>query len=211
MGHGMQWYVYLITIPAVLFLWQVAIELVGRPIKTILRLRRCVLARLAAFRNMPLPGPRELAVSSREIRAYDQAMQNVREAERTFAELGDRLLAFCESEPTIRTLMALGGVDIVLAGHELISLSQTYAAAKIDSGKLRCAIEEAHQAARCALAVPQRRSGDDELTKIRIEPMHLHDSASRRRRRPLGRPQVIFPLRPSRARPVSRPAAGVGK
>src|SRR5579872_6872799 len=114
----MQWCVYLITIPAIFFLGQVTLELIGRPIQTVLSLRRCALHRMLAFRNMQLPGPRELAVSSRQIREYDQAARNVRLAQRTFADLGAQLLAFSESEPTVRALMALCGLDTVLAGYE---------------------------------------------------------------------------------------------
>ena len=60
----MVWYVFLITIPAVFFLGQIAVELIGRPIQTIFRLRQDVLERLLAFRNVSLPRPRETAVSS---------------------------------------------------------------------------------------------------------------------------------------------------
>src|SRR5579864_3329053 len=148
----MQWCVYLMTIPAVYFLGQVTLELIGRPIQTILRLRRRALERMLAFRNMQLPGPRELAVSSRQIREYDQAARNVRQAQRTLADLGSQLLAFSESEPTIRVLMALCGLDPVLAGHELINLAEVYAAAKPDSDEFRHAIEKARQATLTALA-----------------------------------------------------------
>ena len=205
----MQWYVYLITIPAVFFLGRVSVELIGRPIQTILRLRRHALERMLAFRNVQLPGPRELAVSSRQIREHDQTVQNVRQAWRTFAELGAQLLAFSESEPTVRALMALCGLDTVLAGHELINLSEIYAAARIDSDELRRAIEEAHYAASNALAGSRRHSGGDELTKIRLEPMYLRDSASSRQRmRPAVRRRVISSRAPLRARRSSNPARG---
>ena len=55
----MQWYVYLIMIPAALFLGQIAIELLGQPIQAILRLRHRALERLLAFRDVALPKPRE--------------------------------------------------------------------------------------------------------------------------------------------------------
>jgi hypothetical protein len=191
LGRDMQWYVYLITISAVLFLGRVTVELIGRPIQTILRLRHRALERMLAFRNMQLPGPRELAVSSRDIRKYDQASRNVRQAERTFAELGAQLLAFGESEPTVRTLMALCGLDAVLAGHGLINLAEIYAAAKIDSNELRRAIKEAHQATMTALAGSRRLSGDG-LISIRLEPMNLRDAASSRdRKRPIPRHRAV--------------------
>ena len=196
----MQWCVYLMTIPAIYFLGQVTLELIGRPIRTILRLRHRALERMLAFRNMQLPGPRELAVSSRQIREHDQAARNVRQAQRTLADLGAQLLAFSESEPTIRALMALCGLDTVRAGHELINLAEVYAAAKTDGDELRQAIEKAHQAAMTALAVSRPPSGDG-LIKIRLEPMRLREAASSRTRRsPLGRPHVPYRRDPLRAR-----------
>ena len=180
----MQWYVCLVTIPAVFFLGQVIVELIGRQTRTILRLRNRALERMLAFRNLQLPGPRELAVSSREIRSHDEAARNVRHAQRTFAELGAQLLAFAESEPTIRSLTALCGMDIVLAGHELINLSEIYAAAKTDSAELRRAIDAARQATMAALAASRHVSGNG-LIQIRLEPIGLRDAGSSRMRKSL--------------------------
>ncbi len=199
----MWWYVYLITIPAAAFLGQVAVELIGQPIRTVLRLRHQAIERMLAFKDLSLPRPREAAVSSRQIREYDQAVRNVRKAQRTFGDLGAQLLAFCESEPAIRSLMALCGLNVVSAGHELIHLSGVYATVKIDSDELRHAIEEAHHAVSRALAVSRRLSGDD-LIKIRLEPMYPRNS--RHRQRPLGRPRVLSRRAPLRARPASGPA-----
>jgi hypothetical protein len=202
----MQWYVYLITISAVLFLGRVTVELIGRPIRTVLRLRQVALERMLAFRNMQLPEPRELAVSSLEIRRHDQALRNVRQAGRTFAALGIRLLAFGESEPTVCILLALCGLDVLLAGHELINLADAYAAAKIDNDEHRRAIEQAHQATMTALAGSRRLSGDG-LISIRFEPMNLHDAApSRYRKRPIGRHREVSRRAQPRVRSVSTPA-----
>lgn len=200
----MQWYVCLITIPAVFFLGQVIVELIGRQIRMILRLRNRALERMLAFRNLPLPGPRELAVSSREIRCYDEAARNLRNAQRTFAELGAELLAFGESEPTVRGLMALCGLDIVLAGHELINLSEIYAAARIDSDELRHVIDDAHRTTMTALAA-SRQLSRDELIKIRLEPMGLRDAASVRTRKSLLDPRHATSRR-ARPRVRSTPA-----
>jgi hypothetical protein len=207
----MQWYVYLIAIPAVAFLGWITVELIGRPLQVILRLREHVLERILASRDMPLPGPRELAVSSKQILAYDQAVQNLRHAQRTFADLGAQLLAFAESEPAIRAFVALGGLDILRAGDELIHLSEIYAAARIDSEECRRTIEYTYHAASCALGVRSRRSGGDELTRIRLEPMALRETTSRRRARQYcSRPHVTRRA-PSRARSASRSAVGFGK
>lgn len=200
----MLWYVYLIAIPAAAFLGQVAVEFVSRPIRTVFRLRRKALERMLAFRNISLPRSRDLAISSREIREYDQAVRNVRDAQRTFSDLGARLLALGESEPTIRILMALFGLDMVLAGHELIHLSEIYATAKTDSDDLRRAIEEAHDATGAALAATRRLSGNN-LIKIRLEPMYPREAAhSRKRKRPL-RQQRSRRVAPG-ARPSFAPA-----
>jgi hypothetical protein len=202
----MQWCVYLVAIPAIFFLGQVALELIGQPIHTILRLRQHALERMLAFRNMQLPGPRELAVSSRQIRAYDQASQNLRHAQRSFADLGAQLLAFSESEPTVRALMTLCGLDIVRAGHELINLADVYATARTDRDEFRHAIEEAHQATMMALAASRPLSGD-RLIKIRLEPMDLSDKApSRQRRSQLYQRRATARRAPSLARPPSGPA-----
>jgi hypothetical protein len=162
----MWWYVYLISIPVAAFLSQIAVELIGRPTRTVLSLRQQALERMLAFRDLSLPRPREAAVSSRQIREHDQAVRNLREAQRTLDDLGAQLLAFNESELTVCSLMALCGLDIVLAGHELIHLSRVYATAKIDSDVLRHSIEEAHQTIGRALAMSRRHSGED-LIKIR--------------------------------------------
>ena len=73
--------------------------------------------------------------------------------------------------------MALCGLDVLLAGHELINLADAYAAAKIDSDEHRRAIKEAHQATTAALAASRRLSGDG-LISIRLEPMNLRDACS---------------------------------
>jgi hypothetical protein len=186
----MQWYVYLIMIPAALFLGQITVELFGQPVQAILQLRQHVLERLLAFRDVALPKPRETAVSSQQIREHDLAARNVRQAQLTFHDLGAQLVALSETERTICALMTFCGLDVALAGHELIKLSQAYAVAKCDSEKARRAIEDAHLAASCALTVSRRRSDGDRLTKIRLEPMYLRDTPSRRRQRALGRPRA---------------------
>jgi hypothetical protein len=183
LGRDMQWYVYLITIAASTFLWKVAVELIARPVQSVLRLRREALARMLSFRNMALPRPRETAITSREIREYDQAVRNVRSAERTFANLGARCLALSESEPTIRTLMALFGFDIVEAGHELINLSLIYATAGCDRDHHQ--IVAAFAATNAALAASRCHSHNS-LIKIRLEPMYL-GSVPRPRRIPPSR------------------------
>jgi hypothetical protein len=193
----MQWYVYLIAIPAAALLGQVAVELVGRPIRSVLRLRRKALERMMRFEKMALPRPRELAISTQAIHAYDQAARNLREAQDTFRDLGAQLLAASESEPTISILMNLLGLNIVLAGRELINLSEVYATVTTDGDGIRHRIGEALHAASIALAASRRRSRNG-LIKIRLEPMALRDAGyPPNRRRPLGRSPMV-------ARPAGR-------
>lgn len=86
-------HVLLIGITATVFLGQVAVELFGRPIRTALALRRKALKRMLALRSISLPKPRELAISARKIREYDQAVRNIREAQHALGEIGAQLLA----------------------------------------------------------------------------------------------------------------------
>jgi hypothetical protein len=178
----MQWYIYLVTIAATTFLARFAAGLLSGPIKTAFYLRRESLARVASFRNMSLPRPRELAITSQEIRDYDRAIQNLRNAQHIFADLGARFLAFSESEPTISNLMMMFGLDTERAGEELIGLSQVYATTRIDTSEGRYEIEEALRSTNIALRVSRCHSGD-ELTRIRLEPIYLRDAAPLYRRR----------------------------
>jgi hypothetical protein len=186
----MQWYVYLVAISSVAFLGQVAVELVGRPLQTVFDLRRRALAQTLSFRNISLPMSRELAISSRQIREYDRAARDVKAAQCISYDLGAQFLSFSESEPTIRILVALFGLDTVRVGRELINLSEIYATAKTDSDELRHAVEQALQATNIALAASRRLSGDD-LIRIRPEPMDLPEAVyPRQRNRPIGQPRT---------------------
>jgi hypothetical protein len=199
LGRGMQWYVYLITIPTAAFLAQIAVELAGQPIRKIVRLRRVALEQIAFFRNISLPRPRELAISSRQIREYDHAVKNVRAAQHAFRDLGTQLLAFSENEPAIRKVMALLGVNIAQAGHELIILSEIYSLAKTDSDELRRDIKNAFCTISVALAA-SRHSPREDLIKIRLEPMYLRDVAfPRKRNKPLGQPRTASLHAPQKA------------
>jgi len=168
----MQWYVYLVTVSAVAFWGQIAAELISRPIRTILRLRRRALEWMLAFCKTSLPIPRELAMSSLQIREYNQAVRNVTEAQRIFRDLGVQLLAISESEPAVRTVMGLIGLNIDRAGQQLIGLSEVYAKATTDSEELRREIATAILDTRSALAVSCNRSRNN-LMKVRVEPMNL--------------------------------------
>jgi hypothetical protein len=177
----MQWYVYLVTLSAVAFWGQIAAELISRPIRTVLRLRRRALEWMLAFCKTSLPKPRELAMSSHHIREYNQAVRNVTEAQRIFRDLGVQLLAIGESEPAVRKMMVFFGLDIDRAGEKLIGLSEIYAKATTDSEELRREIAAAVLDTRSALAVSRNRSRNN-LMEIQVEPMNLFRAGSARQR-----------------------------
>jgi hypothetical protein len=203
----MQWYIDLITITVTAFLLKLAAALISGPIRTACELRRESLTRITFFQHLQLPIPRELATTSREIHDYDQAVHKVRHAQHTFAYLGARFLMLSESEPTVRNLMTMIGLDIALAGYELTRLSQIYATAKIDNQETRDEIEKALQSTNVALKA-SRRFPRDGLIKIRLEPIRLRDSNSRSRERDRqlwqaygGRPTSRHPPRRDSPRP----------
>src|SRR5262249_44596694 len=124
------------------------------------------------------------------IQAYDLSVRNVREAHCTFHDLGAQLLALGESEPAVRILMNFFGLNVALAGHALINLSHVYAMARIESEQNRRAIGQALRATSIALGA-FRRCSRNQLTNIRVEPMHLREAGyPPNRRKPLGRPPV---------------------
>jgi hypothetical protein len=177
----MQWYVYLVTVSALAFWCQIAVELISRPARTVLRLRRMALEWMLAFCKTSLPKPRELAMSSLQIREYSQAVRNVAEAQRIFRDLGVQLLAIGESEPAVRMVMGLLGLNLDLAGQKLIGLSEVYAKATTDSEELRREIATAVLETRAALAVSRDRSRNN-LTKVQVEPMNLFRTEHPRQR-----------------------------
>jgi hypothetical protein len=173
----MQWYVFLITITATAVLGWVGLEVLGRPIRAFLDLRRKVLDQMRVLGNISLPKPRETAVSSREIREYDQAVRNVRQAQRIFRDLGSRMLAFGENEPAARNVVGAMGFNLVEAGRGLIWLSAAYSLPGTDRAGLRTLIE---RALRLAEAVPaasrQGRLGDNAI-EYQTNFINLRDSS----------------------------------
>ena len=133
----MQWYVFLTTIAATAVLGWFGYELLGRPIRAFLALRRKVLGQILLLKNLPLPRPRELATSSLEIRAYEQAVADGRTAQRIFRNLGFELLAFGENEPAARNVLGLVGLNVVAAGSELIKLSDASPRPDTDRARLQ--------------------------------------------------------------------------
>jgi len=171
----MLWYVDLMTISATAVLGWVALELLGRPIRALLDLRRSVLEQMLVLGNISLPNPRETAVSSREIQAYDQAMRNVRQAQCIFGELGSQLLAFSENEPVAANAVASIGLNPAAAGSALIGLSVGYSRPDTDRAGLRHQIENALRLTCAAPAAARQRHRRDNEIEYRTEFVDLRD------------------------------------
>jgi hypothetical protein len=157
----MQCYVVLMMVSATLSIAWVALELLGRPILALVRLRREALEQILALGGMALPKPRETATSSRGIREYDQAMTNLAQAQYILRDLGSRLLAFGESEPTILVAMGLFGLNIIVAGQGLMALSEVESWLRIDRARVLNDINSALRAKSGAQATalqPDRHS-----------------------------------------------------
>jgi hypothetical protein len=171
----MQWYVYLTTILAAAVLGWVALDLLGRPIRTLFDLRREVLEQLFVLGNISLPKPRETAISSREIREYDHAVRNAREAQRTFRDLGSRLLAFAENEPAIRNTLAAIGLNLVAAGNGLIALSVAYSRHNTNRAGFRNQIEKALCVTNVAAAASRQRPRRNNEIEFQTKFIYIRD------------------------------------
>jgi hypothetical protein len=171
----MQWYVYLITISATAVLGWFAFELLGRPIRAFFELRRKIVKQMLVLGNISLPKPRETAVSSREIREYNQAARNVREAQRIIRNLGFRLLAFGENEPATRNALGLLGLNLVTAGSGLIKLSEAYSRPDIDRAGLRSQIEKALRVTEATPATSSQRPRGDNAIEYQTKLIYFRD------------------------------------
>jgi hypothetical protein len=153
-------YTYLITILAAAARSWFASELIGQPLRAFFDLRRKVLAQLCNAEAISLPKPRELAVSSRQIHDYDQAVRNVREMQRTLSNLGFELLAFGEHEPVASNVLVAMGLNPIAAGSRLIELSMTCSRIDMDRANLRDRVEKALRSPYPAGAAVKRTRGE---------------------------------------------------
>jgi hypothetical protein len=174
-GSRTQWYVYLITISATAVLGWVGLEILGRPIRALFDLRRRVLEQMLQLGDISLPKPRERAVSSREIHEYDQAVRNVREAQRIFRDLGSQMLAFGENEPAARNVVGAMGFNLVEAGGVLIGLSAAYSQPGTNLAGLRNQIEKSLRLTDAALAVSSQRPRRNNAVEHQTEFVYLRD------------------------------------
>jgi hypothetical protein len=185
----MQWYVYLITLSASAALGWFASELLGQPIRAFFELRRKILEQMRVLGNISLPKPREMAVSFQQIREYDQAVRNVREAQRIFRNLGFRLLAFGENEPATRNALGLLGFNLVAAGCELIKFSEAYPRPDTDRAGLQNQIKRVLGVADAAPAASRQRPQREMRIKYWTKSIYARytGSSSSSRRRMEGR------------------------
>jgi hypothetical protein len=157
---------------AVVFSW-CSLVLFGRPVRVLLYLRREVLKQLVALGTISTPKPREMAVTSRDIREYDEVMRKLREAQRLFHDLGSQLLAFRESEPTVCAAIRLFGVDILAAGHGLNHLAEAYSQPGLERSSLRDGVENALRVT--TPASYRRHSHSNHLLDYQNRFLHLGD------------------------------------
>jgi hypothetical protein len=139
----MQWYVNLVVVAATGALGWLALELIGRPIRTFYDIRRQVLQQMPILANVSPPKPRETVSTFQEIQEYDAALKNMREGQRILRDLGTQILAFGESEFVARLVIAQLGFDPVAAGRGLIGLSNTFDRYGADRADFRNQIEKA--------------------------------------------------------------------
>jgi hypothetical protein len=186
----MQWYLYLTTIAATAVLGWFGYELLGRPIRAFFALRRKVLGQMLALENIPLPKPRELAVSSLEIREYDRAVADIRTTQHILRNLGFQLLAFGENEPATRTALGLLGFNLVAAGSELIKLSEVYPRPDTDRAGLQNQIRRALGVTYAAPAASRQRPQREKQIKYWTRSIYARYTglSSNSRRRMDGRP-----------------------
>jgi hypothetical protein len=119
----MQWYVIFISVAtAGAFVW-FALELLGRPVRKFVDLRRTVHDQMLALADVPTPQARETCVTSEQIRQYDRDLKKAREAQGVLRDLASQMLAFAESERAACIAIRPFGFDPALAGGGLIKLA----------------------------------------------------------------------------------------
>jgi hypothetical protein len=119
----MQWYVIILSLAtAGAFAW-LALELVGRPIRKFLDLRRSVRHHILSLANVPTPQARETCVTSEQIRQYDRDLKTAREAQRALNDLASQMLAFAGRERAACMAIRPFGLDASAAGSGLTKLA----------------------------------------------------------------------------------------
>jgi hypothetical protein len=119
----MQWYVIFLSLATTGALAWLALELVGRPVRKFLDLRRSVHHHMLSLANVPTPQARETCVTSGQIRQYDTDLKNAREAQRVLRDLAAQMLAFAEREKAACMAIRPFGLDASAAGSGLTRLA----------------------------------------------------------------------------------------
>ena len=142
-GQRMQWYLILISVATTGAFGWFALELVGRPIRNFVDLRRSVRHQMLFLANVAAPQPRETCVTSEQIRQYDTDLKNAREAQRILRDLASQMLAFAESERAACIAIRPFGFNPSSAGSGLIGLSNTLDRRGTDRAGFRKNVERA--------------------------------------------------------------------
>lgn len=100
----------------------VALEFIGRPIRSFFDLRREIHRQLLFLANVPAVKPVDDYIRA-GMSEHQKALAAIRNVEKTFRDLGTQMLAFGESEWPAGRLIGLVGFDARAAGRALIGLS----------------------------------------------------------------------------------------
>ena len=139
----MQWYVIFISIVATGAVGWLAFELIGRPVRKLIDLRRSVRDQFPLLADVPAPQPRETCVTSALIRQYDADLKNAREAQRVLREHASRMLAFAGSERVACLAVRPLGLDPAAAGNGMTGLADVLDRHGADRAAFRNKVERA--------------------------------------------------------------------
>ena len=139
----MQWYVIFISIVAIGAVGWLALEMIGRPVRKFLDLRRSVRDQFPLLAEVPAPQPRETCVTSAQIRQYDADLKTAREAQRVLREFASRMLAFAGNERAACIAIKPLGLDPAAAGNGMTGLANVLDRRGVDRAGFRAKVEGA--------------------------------------------------------------------
>lgn len=139
----MQWYVIFISLVAAAAIGWLGFELVGRPVRKFIELRRIVRDQWPPLSDVPAPQPRETCVTSEQIRRYDIDLKKAREAQRILRELASGMLAFAGREKAACIALKPFGCDPASAGNGMNGLADVLDRHGADRTGLRNKVEKA--------------------------------------------------------------------
>ena len=138
----MQWYVIFISLVAIGAVGWLGLELVGRPVRKFIDLRRSVRDQWSPLSNTPAPQPRETCVTSEQIRRFDTDLRKAREAQRILRELASSMLAFAERERAACVALKPFGFDPAAAAGGMVGLANVLDRHGADRAAFRTRVEK---------------------------------------------------------------------